>query len=129
MYNKGRRPWKRGKKMRYSLYKAIDRQDGEESYKEWAKDFADAKDYDIALFYPEDNDAKHFWERTYEALVAYNYQRRYDKLMAECSENLEDVLKMLKDCDSSYWNKHLNINKKQVREIIKGLEEIHSRVV
>jgi len=65
MINKGRRPWKRGAKKRYSVYKHEDRIDGEKDYKEWAERIAWAKGYDLEKFLAHDVNPKSFWRVTY----------------------------------------------------------------
>jgi hypothetical protein len=76
MYNKGRRPWKRGPKLRYSVYKAEDNIEGEDDYEEWCRELAVNKGYDLNDFYAWDADPKHFWKETYDRMFAH-WQERY----------------------------------------------------
>jgi len=68
MFDKGRRPWKRGPKMRYSVYKAEDRQEGDVDYEEWARNIAEAKGYNLEDFMAHDVRPSLFWRETYERL-------------------------------------------------------------
>lgn len=72
MVNKGRRPWRRGEKKRYSLYKTEDRIEGEGDYEGWAKRIADAKGYDLTQFYAHDTNPRWFWQETYYRVEQYH---------------------------------------------------------
>lgn len=74
MFAKRRRPWKRGPKMRYSVYKAEDRIDGEKDYEEMARTMAEAKGYDITDFLALEH--KNMWQETYTRLAEHWYKQR-----------------------------------------------------
>jgi hypothetical protein len=57
--------------MRYSVYKAEDRIEGDEDYEEWAKSIAEAKGYNLEDFMAHDVRPALFWRETYERI--YNY--------------------------------------------------------
>ncbi len=70
MFAKGRRPWKRGAKMRYSVYKSEDRAAGEKAHEKWARDMADKWGYDLNEFCPSFAD-RNFWQETYDRMTDY----------------------------------------------------------
>lgn len=71
MYNKHRVPWKRGPKLRYSVYKAENRLDGEDDYEGWARHIAEKFGYNLADFYHDDPASKNFWQETYNKISLF----------------------------------------------------------
>jgi hypothetical protein len=71
MFEKGRRPWKRGPKMRYSVYKAEDRAEGDVDYEEWSRRIAEAKGYNLEDFMAHDVRPSLMWRETYDRLHNY----------------------------------------------------------
>jgi hypothetical protein len=94
MFEKGRRPWKRGAKKRYSVYKAEDRQDGEEDYKKWAEMTAEAHGYNIDEFKPEAM-CRNFWQETYDRIHGHWCETKYIKEKDALDAFMKDLQAMV----------------------------------
>jgi len=125
-YSKGRRPWNRGPKKRHSLYKAEDRLEGEDSYKEWATNMADAKGFDLHDFYPENRESKHFWQETYDRLVDHWYKTKIATWVDEIKANSEKLLHNLNQQEKvgAFMGRPMVVDKEKVQEAIENLKKL-----
>jgi hypothetical protein len=123
-FSKGRRPWKRGAKLRYSVYKAEDRIEGETDYKGWCERMSEAKGYDVHDFFPDNPHSKHFWEETYDNLQNQWKQDMFQTELEGCLECSRELVEMMDKSDKPYSGRHLEVDKEKVQEAIENLKKL-----
>lgn len=119
----------RGKKKRYSVYKAEECLLRESDEKDRAEKIAAANGYSIQDFYPDNMDSKTFWQETCDNITDYKRQQAVDYMVTKIHQFSKEILSDSKSrltypCVRCIIASPISVDREKVEESIKQLNEI-----